>query len=209
MVPHAALKRWSGGNLSGHGWRVALREWGVDDLPCGPWRLGNGPFVAAAKSDLRHRLGLQLNITHVITGLETGGAERFLQRLLLQSRASDVRSCVISLSSLGAIGAALRDSGIPVTALGARGPMSMIPKTARTCPDHWRVRSGHCAELDVPCRCRDRAGAAPLQASAADMECAACARTGKTCHARGHIACRAAIANSARQDHLLRRRGNG
>lgn len=70
-----------------------------------------------------------MNITHVITGLETGGAERFLQRLLLHSaHMPGVNNSVISLSSLGVVGAELRDAGVQVTALGARRPLSMLQK---------------------------------------------------------------------------------
>lgn len=60
-------------------------------------------------------------VLHVITSLMTGGAEVMLQKLVgaLADRGYD--STVVSLTSASRIGAELRQSGIPVVALGGRG----------------------------------------------------------------------------------------
>jgi glycosyltransferase involved in cell wall biosynthesis len=60
---------------------------------------------------------LRLKIVHIITGLEVGGAETFLSRLLPELKAS--HDCeVISLSTFGVIGPRLEAAGISVHALG-------------------------------------------------------------------------------------------
>ncbi|MCG6871812.1 MAG: glycosyltransferase [Gammaproteobacteria bacterium] len=58
-----------------------------------------------------------LRIAHVITGLERGGAELMLERLVGATR-QQLDSHVLSLTGVGAIGASLRSAGVPVTALG-------------------------------------------------------------------------------------------
>lgn len=60
-----------------------------------------------------------MNIVHVITGLNQGGAEGALVRLICQSR-NPVAHTVISLMNEGIHGDALRASGAQVFALGAR-----------------------------------------------------------------------------------------
>jgi glycosyltransferase involved in cell wall biosynthesis len=55
---------------------------------------------------------------HVITGLETGGAELMLTRLVRGS--SGFRHVVVSLTGEGSLGASLRADGIEVIALGLR-----------------------------------------------------------------------------------------
>lgn len=55
-------------------------------------------------------------IEHVITGLETGGAEVVLEKLLLGA-GGQLRYSVTSLSGLGRVGARLRDQGVPVRTL--------------------------------------------------------------------------------------------
>lgn len=56
---------------------------------------------------------------HVITGLETGGAEMMLYKLL-RHLPRDVVSCeVVSLTTDGSLAAKIRELGIPVYALGA------------------------------------------------------------------------------------------
>lgn len=60
-----------------------------------------------------------LRVTHVISGLEIGGAERVLQRLCQQHRrAGLLEPSVVSLSAIGPIGEALLDEGFTVRALG-------------------------------------------------------------------------------------------
>ena len=61
-------------------------------------------------------------ILHLITGLETGGAEGMLMRLVLCGDRDRWRPVVVSLTDQGTIGPALADAGIEVRALGmARG----------------------------------------------------------------------------------------
>lgn len=63
-------------------------------------------------------------IVHVIVGLDVGGAELMLLRLLnAQLRTSANRHVVISLTSLGPVGAQLREQGIEVIPLGMRSAM--------------------------------------------------------------------------------------
>lgn len=73
-----------------------------------------------------------MNITHIIIGLEVGGAEMMLARLIETQRvtAPMLRHRVISLTSLGEIGARLRAQGVEVTALGMgsalQGPATLL-----------------------------------------------------------------------------------
>jgi len=60
-----------------------------------------------------------MNITHVITGLNQGGAEGALVRLVCQS-ANPAAHTVISLMDEGIHGAKIRASGASVVSLGAR-----------------------------------------------------------------------------------------
>jgi glycosyltransferase involved in cell wall biosynthesis len=64
------------------------------------------------------------HITHIITGLDTGGAEMMLYKLLLKSDKSRFSANVISLTNIGPVGDRIQTLGIPVTALGinARAP---------------------------------------------------------------------------------------
>ena len=66
-----------------------------------------------------------MHVVHVITGLQVGGAEHMLRRLLLAQAAADAssRATVVSLGSLGAIGTMLQTAGIEVIALGMRSPL--------------------------------------------------------------------------------------
>lgn len=61
-----------------------------------------------------------MRITHVITGLCTGGAETMLCKLLAQRVDERDRVDVVSLTDVGAVGARIRELGIEVTALGMR-----------------------------------------------------------------------------------------
>jgi glycosyltransferase involved in cell wall biosynthesis len=65
-----------------------------------------------------------LRVVHVITGLETAGAEILLLKLITTIDRSRWCSSVVSLMGEGAIGAAVRDLGVPVLALNIRGPAS-------------------------------------------------------------------------------------
>jgi glycosyltransferase involved in cell wall biosynthesis len=61
-----------------------------------------------------------LKVTHVITGLNTGGAETMLYRLLLHTDRAAYESEVVSMTDIGAIGEKIRALGVPVRALGMR-----------------------------------------------------------------------------------------
>src|SRR5688572_8793985 len=77
-----------------------------------------------------------MRIVHVITDLQTGGAEIALKRLIqAQATIPDLRHEVISLRSPGAIGVELQASGVPVEALGMRSladlPRAILRLTKR------------------------------------------------------------------------------
>ncbi|MDZ4160155.1 MAG: glycosyltransferase, partial [Anaerolineaceae bacterium] len=59
-------------------------------------------------------------VVHLITGLDTGGAEVMLFRLLTTIDQQRFHSQVISLTNVGAMGERIRQLGIPVQALGMR-----------------------------------------------------------------------------------------
>jgi glycosyltransferase involved in cell wall biosynthesis len=61
-----------------------------------------------------------MKTTHVITGLDTGGAETMLYRLLLHTDRKAFESRVISLTDVGPIGEKIRALGVPVEELGMR-----------------------------------------------------------------------------------------
>lgn len=61
-----------------------------------------------------------MKVLHIITGLDVGGAETMLARLIERSDRSAITTTVISLSTSGPIGERLRAGGIPVHALGMR-----------------------------------------------------------------------------------------
>jgi glycosyltransferase involved in cell wall biosynthesis len=64
---------------------------------------------------------LPLHIVHVITGLQTGGAEMMLYKLLSEtSKDQNVQSRVISLMPDGPMGERIRELGVPVTTLDMR-----------------------------------------------------------------------------------------
>jgi glycosyltransferase involved in cell wall biosynthesis len=75
-----------------------------------------------------------LKIVHVIVGLDIGGAEMMLKRLILADM--DERHCrhsVITLTTFGKIGDELRARGVPVTALGMRSVID-VPRVI------WNLR---------------------------------------------------------------------
>jgi glycosyltransferase involved in cell wall biosynthesis len=71
-----------------------------------------------------------MKVTHVITGLNTGGAEMMLYRLLLHTDLAAYEPQVISMTDIGAIGEKIRMLGVPVRALGMRrgvpNPLSVL-----------------------------------------------------------------------------------
>ncbi|ABA58932.1 glycosyltransferase [Nitrosococcus oceani] len=71
-----------------------------------------------------------INVVHVITGLNVGGAERTLLRLLANRTASRFNPSVISLLDKGVIGPQIQSLGVPVYPLGMKrgipGPRVLI-----------------------------------------------------------------------------------
>ncbi|MGE5515476.1 MAG: glycosyltransferase [Bacteroidota bacterium] len=59
-------------------------------------------------------------VVHLITGLWTGGAERQLARLVMDSRGDEGRHVVVSMTDVGNIGPMIRAAGIPLHTLGMR-----------------------------------------------------------------------------------------
>jgi glycosyltransferase involved in cell wall biosynthesis len=73
-------------------------------------------------------------IVHLITGLETGGAERMLARLVAQMNRERFPSAVVSMTGVGRIGREIADAGVSLHSLGMpRGlpDPRAIPKLAR------------------------------------------------------------------------------
>lgn len=61
-----------------------------------------------------------LTILHLITGLETGGAEAMLARLATGSDRKRFRHVVVSMTGPGTVGPAIAAAGIPLRSLGIR-----------------------------------------------------------------------------------------
>jgi glycosyltransferase involved in cell wall biosynthesis len=62
-----------------------------------------------------------LKVLHVIVGLNIGGAESMLQRLIQSAAAGRADVVVVSLTTVGVIGESLRSHGVTVYALGMSG----------------------------------------------------------------------------------------
>ncbi len=79
-----------------------------------------------------------MKILHIITGLNVGGAEISLKRLILSHAShSDFHHCVISLTDIGPIGQQLIAIGIDVISLNMRSPLSLPKKI-------WQLRQLIC-----------------------------------------------------------------
>lgn len=70
-------------------------------------------------------------VVHVITGLELGGAETALYKLLAHCDRACFDPAVVSLTDHGPIGDRIRQLGIPVFRLGIDGPFSVARGVAR------------------------------------------------------------------------------
>lgn len=70
-------------------------------------------------------------VVHVITGLELGGAEMALYKLLSTCNRASFDPVVVSLTELGLIGDRIRELGIPVFPLAIYGPISVARGVAR------------------------------------------------------------------------------
>lgn len=67
-----------------------------------------------------------MHVLHIIVGLEIGGAELMLSRLIDGNRqAPELRHSVVSLTGLGTLGAALQREGVPVHTLDMNGAPSV------------------------------------------------------------------------------------
>jgi len=60
----------------------------------------------------------RLNVLHVITGLNTGGAERMLYRLVRRQVGLGLHPTVISLMDRGRLGSLIEELGVPIHTLG-------------------------------------------------------------------------------------------
>jgi glycosyltransferase involved in cell wall biosynthesis len=83
------------------------------------------PFLIAQKNISSYLRKNTPSITHIITGLDRGGAERSLYNLLINGLEGPFRNRVISLMTDGYYGPLLRKKGIPLTSLNmSRGLIS-------------------------------------------------------------------------------------
>ena len=64
-----------------------------------------------------------VTVVHLITGLETGGAERMLYRLVRRTDRARFRSVVVSITDAGTLGPSLGKAGIEVISLAMRRGM--------------------------------------------------------------------------------------
>ncbi|PZS07204.1 MAG: hypothetical protein DLM70_03855 [Chloroflexi bacterium] len=71
-----------------------------------------------------------MKIVHLITGLNVGGAETMLFKLLSNMDAGRFENHVVSLSDIGVVGARIRSLGLPVYGLGMR-PGRPTPRSLR------------------------------------------------------------------------------
>jgi glycosyltransferase involved in cell wall biosynthesis len=119
-----------------------------------------------------------ITVLHLITGLETGGAEGMLARLVTRTDRSRFRSVVVSMTDSGAVGPVIAGAGIPVETLGIRrgmidprGVTRLIGLLRRYRPDivqTWlyhadllgliAARLGYVPHLVWNIRCSDMAG---------------------------------------------------
>jgi len=67
-----------------------------------------------------------LRVCNVITGLGQGGAESFLERLVLATEGKGLSHLVVSLTDEGVHGPRLAAAGVPVVALHGRSPFGVI-----------------------------------------------------------------------------------
>jgi hypothetical protein len=61
-----------------------------------------------------------LKLIHIITGLNTGGAENMLYKLVSHMDKDEFFNKVISLTDIGPIGEKIQSMGVPVYALGMK-----------------------------------------------------------------------------------------
>ena len=94
----------------------------------------SGSPPAARPASVRTRpasRGVPIRVTHVITGLELGGAEMMLYKLLGALDRERFEPTVISLSTLGPLAPRIAALGIPVSALGMSPGLSIAHPPVR------------------------------------------------------------------------------
>ncbi|OPY60148.1 MAG: putative glycosyltransferase EpsF [Pelotomaculum sp. PtaU1.Bin065] len=69
---------------------------------------------------MKEKKSIKNKILHIITGLNTGGAEMMLYKIISDIDRAAVAVEVISLLNIGAVGRKIQDLGVPVHALGMR-----------------------------------------------------------------------------------------
>lgn len=80
---------------------------------------------------LNHDREKRITIYHIISGLETGGAEHTLYSILKGGLISRYDNCVISLGDKGSLGGKIGELGVPVYALNMRSQVSLLAGAAR------------------------------------------------------------------------------
>jgi glycosyltransferase involved in cell wall biosynthesis len=96
--------------------------------------LGRCPLCQEGRA-LQNRM---IKLLHIITGLNTGGAEMMLYKLLTTLDRGRFGSAVVSLSDYGSVGQRISELGIPVSALGL-SPSVPHPKPTLSLLNHIRV----------------------------------------------------------------------
>ena len=87
-----------------------------------------------------------MRVLHVITGLNVGGAETMLYKIIRDLSEKNVESTVISLTDIGKIGTKLEAMGISVIALdmkrgmpGPKGLVRLIRHIKKYKPEQYNV----------------------------------------------------------------------
>jgi glycosyltransferase involved in cell wall biosynthesis len=91
----------------------------------------------SCRSKIHPLMTEKTRITHVITGLATGGAETMLLKLLKNIDNDQFENSVISLTGAGPIGERIRELGITLTVLGMNRSLSTPWDLLRLC---WQIR---------------------------------------------------------------------
>ena len=73
----------------------------------------------------------RVRVVHVITGLNTGGAERMLWKLLAHADLATFDMHVLCLRGEGSVGEEIRALGIPVTCLDIQSPMGVFKASSK------------------------------------------------------------------------------
>ena len=68
-----------------------------------------------------------MQIAQIIVGLNVGGAEKMLERLVLKGQSANLNNIVISLTDLGEIGESLKSKGVIVEVVNLTGLKNVVP----------------------------------------------------------------------------------